>query len=75
MAFRCQNPRGPLCVRQVGQDCRPLETKANAVTLRKNPDHATLLKALEPHSSKRVLHFADMRHAYGNFPSKEYRDR
>ena len=61
-------------MQQVGQDCRSLETGL-AVTLPPDPEHAVLIKALEPYRNDRVLHFADMRHAYGNFPSKQYRDR
>ncbi|EIE21596.1 hypothetical protein COCSUDRAFT_17381, partial [Coccomyxa subellipsoidea C-169] len=60
---------------QVRRDCRPPDAQANSVALQSDPEHASLIQALAPFSSKRVLHFEDMRHAYGNFPTKEYRDR
>jgi len=47
----------------------------DAVILQPDPDHASLVKALEPYKSMRVLHFNDMRHAYGAFPSEDYRKR
>ncbi len=58
-----------------GQVCTLQKGQANAVTLPANPQHSSLMEALEPYREKRVLHFPDMRLAYGNFPSKDYRKR
>ena len=74
----CYRSEGKVCLffqEKGGQVCTLQNAQANAVTLPANPEHSSLIEAMEPYTKKRVLHFADMRHAYGNFPSKEYRKR
>lgn len=63
------------CQEKGGQVCMLQSAQANAVALPADPEHSSLIEALEPYRKNRVLHFPDMRHAYGSFPSKEYRKR
>ncbi|CAL8469429.1 g8970 [Coccomyxa elongata] len=64
-----------ICQVKGGQVCTLQKAQAKAVTLPANPEHSSLMEALEPYKKKRVLHFPDMRLAYSNFPSKEHRKR
>lgn len=53
-----------------------LRRSANeAVALDAKLGHAALVKALAPHSSRRVLRLSDTRHPFAAFPSAADRDR